>query len=97
MASLSDVTISDADWSDLYALLGTPTTSTIQFVNKGSIPLLYQEAVAKPNINSTQGIPILPDGVRHSVLPKSGEKVFVRAMNTSDSTVDSTIVAALLG
>ena len=97
MASFLDTTVTDVEWVDLYTVLGIPANSTIQFQNKGSIGLLYMEAVAKPATNSTSGIVIPANSPKEITQPLTGEKIWVKALNTSDSSVDSTIVAVLMG
>lgn len=97
MASFADNIITDSDWVDLYGTVGVALTSILQIQNKGSIPLLYQEGVNKPSVNDLQGVLINPLQTPRNVLPKAGEKIWVRAFSSNSVAVESTIIATLLG
>ena len=97
MSSFQDLTVTDADWVDLYGALSVALTSTLQFTVKGSAPILYFEAVSKPLATSKDGIVISYADGRVTVLPKSGEKVWVKCSDASGQSIDSTTISALLG
>lgn len=96
MASYNDLTVTDEDWVDLYTVLGVSTTNPLQIQNKGVIALYYQEATNKPLASSVHGI-VISSLQRTNILPKAGEKAWVKAANGTDNLVESTTLAILLG
>ncbi len=97
MASFSDVLVTDADWIDLYGAIGLATSNTIQFQIKGGGAVLYQEGVSKPAASNTNGIVLQPLGNLRTVLPKSGEKVWVKAVDSSANQVEQSYIAIVQG